>query len=185
MNKKANAELDVLLKKIAAGDEEAFKKLYDLTHNSVYFYLFRILKDKDLAEDVIVETYTAVWKGARKFEGRSKVQTWIFGIARNLAFNEFKKRKPADSIDDYPHLATNGRLSVEAVDRRRVVEQALQKISPKHREVLDLVFFHGFSYAEIGETLKVSVNTVKTRVFYAKKALYKTFDEMGVKKDDL
>ena len=76
-------------------------------------------------------------------------------------------------------------LSNVDVDRKRVVEQALLEISPKHREVLDLVFFHGLSYAEIGEILKVSVNTVKTRVFYAKKALYKILDEMGVKKDDL
>ena len=70
-------------------------------------------------------------------------------------------------------------------DRREVIAKALLQVSVKHREVLDLVFYQGFNYEEIASILKVPVNTIKTRVFYAKKALHDTLNTMGVNRDDL
>ncbi len=77
-----------LLEKVSEGDEEAFRQLYDLTHKKVYFYLYRLFKVKESAEDALVETYTEVWRGAKSFKGKSLVTTWIMGIARHLAMNE-------------------------------------------------------------------------------------------------
>ncbi len=74
-----------LLEKVSEGDEEAFRQLYDLTHKKVYFYLYRLFKVKESAEDALVETYTEVWRGAKSFKGKSLVTTWIMGIARHLA----------------------------------------------------------------------------------------------------
>jgi RNA polymerase sigma-70 factor (ECF subfamily) len=178
-------ELLALLSAAAAKDEEAFRRLYDATHKSIYFFVHRILKDRQMAEDVVMETYLAVWKGAGNFKGQSKVLTWIFGIARNLALNALKKKRQDYPLDDFHHLATDGGMDSSGSDRREVIAKALLQVSVKHREVLDLVFYQGFNYEEIASILKVHVNTIKTRVFYAKKALHDTLNTMGVNRDDL
>lgn len=185
MNKKDQDELLSLMSAIAANDQEAFRELYDLTHQKIYFFVCRMVKETQMAEDVVMETYTAVWKSAKKFQGRSKVLTWIFGIARNLAMNALKKKRPEYTIDDFPKLASESGVDVAGMDRKEVIAKGLLKISDKHREVLDLVFFQGFTYVEIADMLKVSENTIKTRVFYAKKSLYQILEKMGVNKNDL
>jgi RNA polymerase sigma-70 factor (ECF subfamily) len=161
--------------------------LYDLIHKKVYFYLFRLLKDKESAEDVMVETFTEVWKCADKYKGMSQARTWVFGIARNLAMNAMRKDKVHDDIDDYPQLSDNRALNSEVIreasDRRRVIMSALARISSKHREVLDLVFFHEMKYQEISKVLDIPLTTVKTRVFYAKDALKIKLSDMGVDRD--
>jgi RNA polymerase sigma-70 factor (ECF subfamily) len=126
-----------------------------------------------------------VWKGAARFRGRSKVKTWIFGIARNLAMNELRKNRHHANIDDYQHIADDGQPNPEDADRRRFLLKAMNMVSDKHREVLDHVFFQQMNYQEIADLLGISVNTVKTRVFYAKSALRNVLDELGVTQDEI
>ena len=171
------------LERIANGDEKAFNELYGLCSKSVYAYIFRMLQDKTMAEDVQIEVFTQVWKGAGTFRGQSQVKTWIFGIARNLTLNELRKRKNNLNIDDFPQLSDPNQPKVETNDQCRFIKQAMAKISSKHREILDLVFFQEMRYEEIATILKISVNTVKTRVFYAKEALKRKMTQMGVSHD--
>lgn len=185
MNKAHRDELLELLRASAENDQKAFRQLYDLTHKKIHFFVCRILNDTQLAEDVVVETYTAVWKSANHFKGQSKVQTWMFGIARNLAMNKLKKKRPEHTLEDFPHLTTDGGLDIARMDRKAVIAKGMLQLSAKHREVLDLSFLQGFKYSEMADILGVSVNTVKTRVFHAKKALHQCIEKMGVKKDDL
>ena len=185
MNRVENAETEIaLLKKIAAGDHEAFQTLYDLHQKSVYFYLYRFFNDKVVAEDVHVEVFTQVWKSAGRFKAKSKVRTWIFGIARNLAMNEIRKRKHHINIDAVPEPAFFEVPEIETDDKKKVIKRAMEKIPPKHQQVLDLVFFHEMNYQEIAELLNISVNTVKTRIFHAKAGMKKTLDKMGVNRHD-
>lgn len=176
-----------LLKKVSRGDEEAFRELYDITHKKVFFYLYRLIQDRDEAEDILIDVFTEVWKGARNYEGRAQVRTWILAIARNRAMKQLRKKRTHEekSIDDYPHLSDGDMPNVELIDRKRILKDALSKISDKHREMLDLVFFHEMNYHEVSEILHIPVNTVKTRVFYAKETLRKAFAQMGVKRDDI
>jgi len=185
MNKREPDELNALLLETAKGNQEAFRELYDLTHNKLYFFVARMVKDQMVVEEVVVDTYTAAWKNAGKFKGRSKVQTWIFGIARNLAMNAIRKQRHHSALEELPHLATNGSIDNPAADRKDMIAKGLQILSSKHQQVLEMVFFQGFNYEEIADILDVSVNTVKTRVFYAKKALHQTLDKMGVTKNDI
>jgi RNA polymerase sigma-70 factor (ECF subfamily) len=185
MNTMNDDALLPLLTACGAKDEAAFRRLYDETHQRILYFAHRILGDHEMAEDVVAETYMAVWKSAGSFKGRSKVLTWIFGIARNLSMNALKKRRFDYAIDDCHHLSTDGGLDSRTLDRREVVAKGLLKVSAKHREVLDLVFYQGFNYQEIGDILDVPENTVKTRVFYAKKALHETLCKMGVEQNDL
>ena len=180
----AGEDLD-LLKRISAGDEEAFRQLYDLTHQKVYVYLYRLVHGKQMAEDIMMETYTEVWRCAKKFKGNSRATTWILGIARNLAMNELGKFKRHDNIDDFPNLSDGVIPDLEPMDRQRRLKEAMIKIPLKHREILDLVFFHEMTYPEVSQMLDIPVNTVKTRVFYAKETLKNALSGMGVKKNDL
>ncbi|MBU0483093.1 MAG: sigma-70 family RNA polymerase sigma factor [Proteobacteria bacterium] len=186
MNKTSlHQQLSALLQGTARGDDQAFQKLYELVNQRVYFYLYRILGCKETAEDVLVETFTVVWQSAGSFAGKSAVTTWIFGIARNLALNEMRRWKSHDQLDNHPDLAGVSRQEMEQTDRARVVGLALAEISPRHKEVLDLVFFHEMTYPEISELIEIPVGTVKTRIFHAKAALRQALAEMKVKRDDL
>jgi RNA polymerase sigma-70 factor (ECF subfamily) len=173
------------MRRISDGDEEAFRELYDLTHKKVYFYLYRLVRGKQMAEDVLVEVYTEVWRCAGKFRGNSAVTTWIMGIARNLAMNELGKVKKHDNIEDFPNLSNGVMPDPEPMDRQRLLKEAMIKLPIKHREILDLVFFHDLTYPEVSRMLEIPVNTVKTRVHYAKETLKNALSSMGVKKDDL
>lgn len=186
MNKEAFLGEEIeLLKRISSGDEKAFRQLYDLTHRKVFFYLYRLVRRKQMVEDILVETYTEVWKNASKFKGRSRVCTWMIGIARNLAMNELKKLKGHEDIDEFENQLQASPPEEGSLDRKRLIKKALVNLSLKHREVLDLVFFHDLTYKEVSEILDIPTNTVKTRVFYAKESLKQFLNQIGVKRDDI
>lgn len=164
---------DKLLKKVVQKDTKAFEKLYELTSNSIFFYLYRLLQNKESAEDIHVEVYATVWKNAGSFQGKSKVKTWMFGIARNLALNELRKKYNETQSIDRPIRDEHSYKAYNEFDRQQYIQEALMKISAKHREILDLAFFHEANYSEISQLLDIPENTVKTRVYYAKAALKK------------
>lgn len=174
-----------LLARVSRGDQGAFRELYDQTHKKVYVYLYRLVHGKEMAEDILVETYTEVWRCASKFKGNSRVTTWILGIARNLAMNKLGKLRKHEDIEDFSNLSTGVIPNAEPMERKRVLKEAMCQLSLKHREILDLVFFHEMTYPEISQMLNIPVNTVKTRVFYAKETLRNVLSRMGVKRDDL
>jgi RNA polymerase sigma-70 factor, ECF subfamily len=168
-----------LLAKIANKDVKAFEALYKLLSQAVFNYLFRLLKNRESAEDLLVEVFTVVWKSAVNFKGNSRVKTWIFGIARNLAFNEIRKKRPVsyDFIDD-TLKDENSSKKVKNFENSEYVQKAILKLSEKHREILDLVFFQEFKYRQIAKLLAIPENTVKTRVYHAKTALKQQLIEM-------
>lgn len=170
-----------LLAKIVKKDAKAFEALYKLLSQSVFHYLYRLLQNKERAEDVLAEVFSAVWRSAINFKGRSCVKTWIFGIARNLAYNELRKKQPQGCNLIHDTLKDKGSdKAVKGFENRQYIQKALSKVSEKHREILDLVFFHEATYADISELLNIPENTVKTRVYYAKAALKEAFIKMEI-----
>lgn len=171
-----------LIKACVDNDHVAFDRLYRMTCGRVNAYLCRILDDKNEIEDILTETYVAVWKNAGKFKQESMVLTWIIGIARNLAMNWLKRRKVHQALDDVPEVMTED-LTVKAMaerDRQELVHTALMNLTEQHREVLSLSLLKDFSYEDISNLLEIPVNTVKTRVFYAKSALREHLETRGV-----
>lgn len=161
-----------LLARVAKKDIKAFEALYKLLSQSVFNYLFRLLQNRESAEDILMEVFSAVWKSAINFKGKSRVKTWIFGIARNLAFNEIRKKRPLnyDFIDDTLKDKESNK-AIKGFENSEYIQKALLSLTSKHREILDLVFFHEIKYTQIAELLSIPVNTVKTRVYNAKAAL--------------
>lgn len=171
------------LQAVIAGDDSAFEKLYQLVHRRVYFFLFRMLGCRETSEDVLIDTFTIVWKNARQFEGKSSVYSWILGIARNLALNEIRYRKPHEDLDDYPHIAGGAIPDMTGDDQGRIIKKAMTMLSSKHREIIEMVFYHELNYPEVSALLEIPVGTVKTRIFHAKAALKNALSIMKVDSD--
>jgi RNA polymerase sigma-70 factor (ECF subfamily) len=174
-----------LLYQVAFGDENAFQELYETTNRRIYFYIYRMVNNKETAEDLMVETYAQVWRGAGRFRGESRAISWIIGIARNLSRKEFRKIKPDESLENHPNLINGNTPDPDSFDRSRYIQAALAKLPDPHRDVLDLVFFHELTYPEVSAVLDIPVNTVKTRVYHAKSKMEKILRQMGIDQNEL
>ena len=159
-----------LLAAVGRSDRLAFRELYDRHAVRVYRFALSLVRNAALAEEVLQETMIAVWKSAAKFRGASKATTWILGIARNQAHSLLRREKRGDRLPEASPPAPDPASSVELSVK---VQEALERLSPQHREVLHLVFYEELSVAEAAEVLAIPAGTVKSRMFNARKALAK------------
>ncbi|MBD0326095.1 MAG: sigma-70 family RNA polymerase sigma factor [Pyrinomonadaceae bacterium] len=170
-----------LISRIAAGDIEAFKTLHQAYQKRLFAYSMKMLDDAGAAEELCNDVMLDVWRQANRFKGKSKLSTWIFGIAHNKALNTLRsKGHRIDVALEQASTTADARpdpeQSAERRDTREMLEAALEKLSPEHRAVVELTFYHEFSYEEIAQIMKCPVNTVKTRMFYAKQKLREWLD---------
>ena len=173
-----------MLRRVAAGDREAFKALYERYQRRLFCYLVKMVNDQGRAEELTNDVLLEVWRGAKTYQGRSSPSTWIFGIARHKALNELRRKGdvPVEpeallQVTD-PHPGPGH--EVERADLARLMKAALTKLGPEHREVLELAYYQGFSIQEMAEILRCPANTVKTRMFYARQKLKEILPAMGV-----
>jgi len=141
----------------------------------VYRFVLRIVRDSAVAEDVVSEVFFDAWQHADRFEGRSTVSTWLLGIARHKALTACHRRTN-ESIDSEMALnvvdpANNPEVELGHKDTGSVVRRCLKALSPEHAEIIDLVYYQEKSIKEIVDILGIPDNTVKTRMFYARKRL--------------
>lgn len=165
-----------LLAKIRAGDVAAFEQLYHLYHPRLTRFLWTLTRRPALAEEVLDDTLMVIWHRPDSFHGESKLSTWLFAIAYRKAMRGLRKQD--DAVED---LEADRRMSCEAgpdeTSRRQSVRKLLSKaiadLSPAHRAVVDLTYFHELGYREIAQILDCPVDTVKTRMFHARRHLRK------------
>ena len=164
-----NAEDLALLVRVGRGDRRAFADMYRLYQPRLFGYLRRLLPNPATVEEVVDDVMFVVWKDARKFRGRSAVSTWIFGIAYRKAMtairSEGRYQAPLDRSTDANAVADKPSQDMEWI------RAALMHLSPDHRQVVELAYFGGFSYREIADIASCPVNTVKTRMFHARRRL--------------
>jgi len=174
----SRAEKDaILLERIAEGDRDAFTELYTIYQPRLIKFCSRMLKnDVALAADIADEAMIEVWKSAGTFSGLSQPSTWIHSIARFRMIGYLRKNKEVLQDDNFEQLNIED-TDLQPDDEMAVSERNEQlvkdigKLSDKHREVIELVYFRELSIKDISEMLDVSENTVKTRMFYARKHL--------------
>ncbi len=179
-----NDPLFSLLQRTSKGDREAFSSLYKATHQRIYVYLHRMVQGSNCIEDILAETYIQVWKSSNSFQGKSKVLTWMIGISRNLALKEIGKTKYHDDIQNHPEIKA-GSIDPDEGCSKEILSMALGSLSIRHREILDLAFYQDLPYREIAHILDIPENTVKSRVFYAKRALRNVLEKMGINRSDI
>ncbi len=166
-----------LLAKIAGGDELAFEEFYRLFEQRLYRFIKTKLNDSFEAADILNETFLEVWRRAASFEGRSKVSTWVFGIAYYKTVDRMRKRNPipmqheafADIADESDDVLTC-LLDAEAGEHVRF---CLNNLKQDHRAVMHLAFYEDMKYREIANIVDCPENTVKTRMFHAKQVMKK------------
>lgn len=161
---------EALLWSVGQADRAAFRELYDRHADRVYRFALSLVRNGHLAEEVLQETMLAVWKQAEKFRGSSKATTWILGIARNQAYGLLRREKKGERLPEDPAHEPDP-AEVAEIDVR--VKQALETLSPEHQEALHLVFYEEMSLADAAAVLGVPEGTVKSRLYYARKALAK------------
>ncbi len=173
------------LKKIANGDEAALAAFYRAYEGRVYRFIKTKLNDSFEASDILNEVFLDVWRKAGTFEGRSKVSTWLFGIAYYKTMDRLRKKKP-QLIDEehFPEIADET-PNIEAcmlhAEENAHVHYCLEKLKTLHRAVMELAFFEDMGYAEIATIVDCPENTVKTRMFHAKQAMKQCLSKrMGV-----
>lgn len=168
-----------LLDKIATGQQSALEDFYRLFESRVYHYALSRLNDSFDAADTLNEVMMEVWKHAGRFEGRSKVSTWLLGITHHKVYDRLRKRKHShlqDDIDDHANqLSDEGHVPMDkvlaGVEDAELVSRCMEKLSDSHREVIHLAFFEDMHYQDIASIAKCPEGTVKTRVYHAKQAL--------------
>ncbi len=158
-----------LLDRIRRGDRGAFSELYRLYHPRMYGYLRRLLPNPATAEEVLDDVMLVVWKDARKFRGDAAVSTWVIGIAYRKALTAMRaERRYQAPLDRSADVSTVAGVSSH---HDEWIRAALMQLSPDHRQVVELTYFSGFSYQEIATIVNCPVNTVKTRMFHARRRL--------------
>jgi len=175
---------EALIGTIAAGDRRAMQALYARYNVRIYRFVLRLTNDSSLAEDLVSEVFLDVWRGAEGFKAKSRVSTWMLAIARHKALSALRRRSNeqldedatpaiADPTDDAETTANNR-------DRSAIVQRCLSQLSALHREVLDLVYYHEKSVDEVAEIVGAPANTVKTRMFYARKRMQALLEAPGL-----
>ena len=175
---------EVLIAKIAAGNRLAMQALFARHNVRIYRFVLRMVGDNGLAEDLTSEVFLSVWQQAHRFEARSAVTTWLLAIARYKALAELRRRPQAASSErestDISDPANTPDVAFEIKHRGEILRKCLARLSREHREVIDLVYYHEKSVQEVAEIIGIGGNTVKTRMFYARKQLSKLLAAEGV-----
>jgi RNA polymerase sigma-70 factor, ECF subfamily len=175
---------EMLLQSIAGGDRTAMHTLYARHNVRVYRFILRIVRDTCVAEDLVSQVFLDVWRTAKQFEGRSQVSTWLLSIARFKALTALRQRRFEDlDQDEVREIADDSdtpETSLERATTRAILRACVAKLSPAHREIINLVYYHEKSVEEVGQIIGIPQSTVKTRMFYARKQLADLLRVCGV-----
>jgi RNA polymerase sigma-70 factor (ECF subfamily) len=175
---------EALIGLIAEGDKRAMQLLYARHNVRVYRFVLRLTGNQSLAEDLVSEVFLDVWRQAEGFEAKSQASTWLLAIARYKALSELRRRtdeqldeQMAATIED---TAEDPETVVYTKNRNTIVQKCLKQLSPAHREVIDLVYYHEKSVDEVARIVGVPAATVKTRMFYARSKMADLLHQAGV-----
>jgi RNA polymerase sigma-70 factor (ECF subfamily) len=173
-----------LIRRIAAGNKLAMQSLY-MRHNVRLFrFALRFIRNNAAAEDVVQEVFLDVWRKADEFKGRSEVSTWLLVIVRNKALTVLRHRSAAQLDEDaaacIADSADTPEMATQKEQARSIIRKCLTQLPPAHREIIDLAYYHGKSIEDVAKIVGIAVNTVKTRMFYARKHLAELLGRQGI-----
>jgi RNA polymerase sigma-70 factor (ECF subfamily) len=162
-----------LIAAVAHGDRRAFETIYDRYAPAVFGLALKMLRDREVAEEIVQEVFWRVWQRAGSFDCKRSFAPWLFGIAHNACIDELRRqRMRPQSIrgdDEYSLLSmipddTDVSELALHVEQRRSVAEALQQLPVEQRQALTLAYFGGLTQPEIAEQVEAPLGTVKTRI---------------------
>jgi len=176
---------DFLVVRCQARDEQAFLELVRRWEPRLYYYLRRIIENESAVWDVLQNTWLAVFRHVSRLEDARKFRSWVYRVAHDQAVNWLRKEnryvcQPDEQIE--PLLTPGDSASVPTEDVM-LLHQALQKLSPPHREVLTLFYLEDFSSPEIADIIGLPEGTIKSRLHHARKYLSEALKDLGYEKE--
>lgn len=173
-----------LLKSLrGASSDEAMRTIYRTYSSELYGFALSCLRDRGVAEEVVQEVFTRVWRHADSYDPeRASFRTWLYGIARNAIIDLRRKQSVRPQLvapgadETQPYFDE----PLETALLRWQVQSALERLTPEHRQVIRLAHFQGLTLREIAERTGVPLGTVKSRASYALRGLRLALEEMGV-----
>lgn len=163
-----------LMGRVAAEDMGAFETLYRLYHPRLTRFLAGMTRRPALTEEILDDTMLVVWRKAHTYQPSAKVSTWIFAIAYRQALQALRKVDDAVESETEPHtepLNTGPDIELQQHEMRERLAQALTALSAEQRAVIELTYYLGYACREIAQIMDCPVDTVKTRMFYARRRL--------------
>ena len=171
-----------LLAGVKRGRRADFDALYRLYHPRLWRFLSQLMRQPDAIEEALNDTLLVVWQRADSFDGRSKLSTWIFGIAYRKGLKALSRQDlPVDEgeADEAADAGPGPEQQLGLVQLRGRLREAMAELSPEHRTVVELCYFHDMSHGEIAEVVGCPPETVKTRMFYARRRLRLLLDDLA------
>ena len=182
MNEKAHDAQ--LMARIAVQDQAALRGLYARHQARVFRFLLRLVRQEAIAEELTNEVFLQAWRYAGTFEGKASAATWLLSIAHHRAVSALRRRREESWNEEEAAEIADARdspeVELEKTDKAAMLRQCLEQLSPEHREVIDLVYYHEMSISEVSSIVGIPENTVKTRMFYARKRMSELLKKAGV-----
>jgi RNA polymerase sigma-70 factor, ECF subfamily len=178
------ASYEAMLAAVAKGNSAAFTELYNALAPRVHRFVVKSLKDVETANDIVHEAYIEVWRKARSYRGECSALTWILAIANNKVRDHLRRgQNKVIYTDEMPEIEDDRPMPFDHVQMdqyERLVRKVLPRLSLVHRQVVDLAYFQNLSIAAIAQIMDCPLNTVKTRMFFARKQLKALLAEEGL-----
>jgi RNA polymerase sigma-70 factor (ECF subfamily) len=176
-----------LMSLAGGGDSGAFAALYDRHGRAAYSLAYRMMGERQAAEDLVQETFLAVWKGVGRYRAeRGSVRTWVLSIVHHRSIDQLRsissRRRIQDKVEAVAPTSQPSEAFAETWrnSQREQVRQALSHLPPEQLKVLELAYFSGYTHKEIAELLSLPLGTVKGRMRLGLKKIREYFDSRGM-----
>ncbi|CAN5247043.1 sigma-70 family RNA polymerase sigma factor [soil metagenome] len=176
-----------LISLVEAGDAEAFAGLYDRHGRSAYSLAYRMMGDRQAAEDLVQDSFIKVWRSAKSYRAeRGSVRTWILSITHNRGIDHLRstarRRRTQDRVERTAETAQQSEAFAETWrnSQRDQIRQALRTLPEEQLKILELAYYSGYTHAEIAEMLDIPLGTVKGRMRLGMKKIKSFFDSQGM-----
>lgn len=169
----------IIIQKILNGNVQAFEKIVESYQDMVYTLAFRVLKNREEAEEIAQDVFIKIYQSLNKFNQKSKLSTWIYRITYNTTINRFRssKRQPTtteinDSTEFQSGSAPDALFEMRVEEKKKFINNAIQKLEETDRILITLYYFEELSIAEIAEIVGISAQNVKVKLHRSRQKLY-------------
>lgn len=166
----------LLIQQLRQGNEKAFTSLYDQFSRQLYRNILYMVKDNDIAEELLQDLFLAIWQNRENIDPEKSLKSYLFKIAENLVYMHFRKlakdkRLLNSLISSYTDFDTNAEEVLISKENHQLLHKAIESLSPQRREVYSLCKLEGKSYEEVSKELGISTSTIRDHIVKANKAV--------------
>lgn len=170
----------LLIERIGRGDEPAFEIFYKRYRRYLERFIYQVTRRSELVDDVISEVMLAVWQQASRTERLAQASTWVLGIANFKSLQALRKLGITSGSDGLVDEGSgDDSLGQRVLEQDNLLHVALRHLSPEQRAAMELVYFHGLHYQDIAKVMDCPENTVKTRIFHARRRLRELWPQLS------